>query len=154
MMPVNDAPRDLLAMETDALLREMERHFGDRGEKPFRARQVMRWVYEGDAVSFDDMTDLPAREREALAESYRLAEPPPHTVERSADGTAKHLWQLEDGELPGGEPERTALGLEVQLQRGAADLGGGDPVAATAGQHVPSDHAGEVGDQPAEYEGR
>jgi 23S rRNA (adenine2503-C2)-methyltransferase len=98
-MSVNDAPRDLLAMGPDELLREMERHFDSRGVKPFRARQVSRWIFQGDATSFEDMTDLPAREREGLAASYRLQEPPAHTVERSSDGTAKHLWRLEDGEL-------------------------------------------------------
>lgn len=86
-------------MEPDALLRELERHFESRGQKPFRARQVSRWVFDGDATSFDDMTDVPAAEREALDASYRLGEPPPHTVERSSDGTAKHLWRLDDGEL-------------------------------------------------------
>jgi 23S rRNA (adenine2503-C2)-methyltransferase len=86
-------------MGPDELLREMERHFDSRGVKPFRARQVSRWIFQGDATSFEDMTDLPAREREGLAASYRLQEPPAHTVERSSDGTAKHLWRLEDGEL-------------------------------------------------------
>jgi 23S rRNA (adenine2503-C2)-methyltransferase len=98
-MSENDAPRDLLALGPDDLQRELERHFAARGQKAFRARQVARWIFEGDATSFDEMTDLPAKEREALATHYRLAEPASHTVERSSDGTAKHLWRLHDGEL-------------------------------------------------------
>ena len=98
-MSSSDPPRDLLGLDPDALLRELERHFASRGQKPFRARQVSRWIFEGDVTSFDEMTDLPAGEREALAGSYRLGEAPAHTVARSADGTAKHLWRLDDGEL-------------------------------------------------------
>jgi 23S rRNA (adenine2503-C2)-methyltransferase len=45
------------------------------------------------------MTDLPAAEREALAEAFTLREPEVDQVQRSSDGTAKHLWRLHDGEL-------------------------------------------------------
>ena len=98
-MPSSEAPKDLLGLEPDLLHRELERYFESRGQKPFRARQVVRWVFEGDARSIDEMTDLPAKEREALAETFRLREPEEHTVARSEDGTAKHLWRLDDGEL-------------------------------------------------------
>jgi 23S rRNA (adenine2503-C2)-methyltransferase len=98
-MSPTDGPTDLLGLDPDVLARELERHFEARGTRAFRARQVVRWIFEGDATSFDDMTDLPQAEREALAERYTLSEPPAHTVERSADGTAKHLWRLADGEL-------------------------------------------------------
>jgi 23S rRNA (adenine2503-C2)-methyltransferase len=98
-MARNDAPLDLLGLDPDTLQQELARHFAVRGQKEFRARQVARWIFEGDAVSFDDMTDLPLDEREALKASYRLEEPPAHTVDRSSDGTAKHLWRLPDGEL-------------------------------------------------------
>ena len=98
-MSATDGPIDLLGLDPDVLLREMERHFEARGTRAFRARQVVRWIFEGDATSFDDMTDLPQVEREALAAHFTLAEPAAHTVERSEDGTAKHLWRLADGEL-------------------------------------------------------
>ena len=97
--PASPPKTDLLGLEPDLLAQELERHFSGRGQKAFRSRQVARWVFEGDARSIDDMTDLPLQEREALAERYTLQEPEAETVARSSDGTAKHLWRLPDGEL-------------------------------------------------------
>ena len=33
-------------------------HFREMGEKPFRAKQVMRWMHQAGAAGFDEMTDL------------------------------------------------------------------------------------------------
>ena len=74
-------------------------HFAARGERPFRVRQAMAWLYERDALSFTELTDLPVREREALAAAFSLCVPETARVERSTDGTVKHLWKLADGEL-------------------------------------------------------
>ncbi|MDT8339982.1 MAG: 23S rRNA (adenine(2503)-C(2))-methyltransferase RlmN [Longimicrobiales bacterium] len=98
-MPDPAPTLDLLGLEPDVLQQELERHFALRGQKAYRARQVMRWIFSGDARSLDAMTDLPAAERAALADRFRLREPEVATVARSRDGTAKHLWRLEDGEL-------------------------------------------------------
>jgi 23S rRNA (adenine2503-C2)-methyltransferase len=45
------------------------------------------------------MTDLPLAERDALAAAFRLSSPEIAAISTSADGTVKHLWRLEDGEL-------------------------------------------------------
>lgn len=74
-------------------------HFTQRAQPSFRAGQVRRWLYEGDAADFSEMTDIPAAERAALAERFVLGEPDLATTEVSRDGTAKHLWRLGDGEL-------------------------------------------------------
>ncbi len=92
-------PTDLLALVPDVLQAELARHFETRRQKAFRARQVMRWIFETDARTFDEMTDLPAGERAALAAAYRLGELDVDTVSVSQDGTAKHLWKTHDGEL-------------------------------------------------------
>ncbi len=76
----------------------MRRHFEARGQPPFRTDQVTRWIYEAHAEDFSRMTDLPAVERTALAEAFRLDVPESATVAVSADGTAKHLWKLDDSE--------------------------------------------------------
>ena len=91
-------PVDLLGCEPDTLQSELERHFTARGQKPYRARQVARWLYHTHVRSFDEMTDLPAAERAALAEAFVIGEPDIDTVQVSEDGTAKHLWRLHDGE--------------------------------------------------------
>lgn len=121
-MPADRPPLDLLGLEPDVLLQELERHFTARGQKAFRARQVSRWVFEGDARSIDEMTDLPAAEREALTKSFVLREPEAETVARSRDGTAKHLWRMHDGELVESVliPSGDRLTLCISSQAGCA----------------------------------
>jgi len=69
----------------------------EMGEPPYRAGQIVRWVYGRGARSFAEMTDLSAGLRERLA--GRLAFPTPLValVQRSADGTRKYLIELADG---------------------------------------------------------
>jgi 23S rRNA (adenine2503-C2)-methyltransferase len=94
-----DALQDLLELSQEQVEAALSSHFAARGERGFRVRQVLPWLYERDAMTFDEMTDLPARERAALAEAFTLANPEPARVERSTDGTAKQLWRMADGEL-------------------------------------------------------
>ncbi|MFC1660599.1 23S rRNA (adenine(2503)-C(2))-methyltransferase RlmN, partial [Gemmatimonadota bacterium] len=65
----------------------------------YRARQVMDWVYDHLAPEFGAMTNLPQKEREALEGRFLLREPAAAKISRSSDGTVKHLWRLDDGEL-------------------------------------------------------
>lgn len=95
-----DQPRpDLLSLEPDELRQTLLRHFAARGQPAYRAGQVQRWIFEGLARSADEMTDLPAAERVALDEAFRVDEPTPDRVSVSGDGTVKHLWRLSDGHL-------------------------------------------------------
>ena len=68
-------------------------------EPAYRADQLAKWVYGGEAQTIPQMTNLPRGLREALAEKFVLAEPEVERVSRSKDGTTKHLWRLGDGEL-------------------------------------------------------
>jgi 23S rRNA (adenine2503-C2)-methyltransferase len=90
---------DLLSVSREAATELLGAHFTTRGQRGFRVRQALAWLYERDAMSFDEMTDLPIAERRALAESFTLAAPETARVERSTDGTVKHLWRMTDGEL-------------------------------------------------------
>lgn len=94
-----DERTSLLEFLPDALDRALVDHFQSRGQPAFRGSQVRRWLYDSDAADFGAMTDLPERERVALAETFVLGEPALATVKVSRDGTAKHLWNLGDGEL-------------------------------------------------------
>ncbi|HEX2201884.1 MAG TPA: 23S rRNA (adenine(2503)-C(2))-methyltransferase RlmN [Longimicrobium sp.] len=109
----------LLPEEAEAVLRD---HFASRGQPAYRAGQVRRWIYERDALSFDEMTDLPAGERAALAGSLALTAHAAAKVSRSTDGTAKHLWRLPDGELIESVliPTSTRLTLCISSQAGCA----------------------------------
>jgi len=76
-------------------LTEMTEFFAGLGEKPFRARQVFRWIHQGGVADFAEMTDLAKSLREKLP-LHCVIEPPVQQVEqRSADGTVK--WLLDVG---------------------------------------------------------
>ncbi len=45
---------NLLNYDVDGLIL----YFADMGEKPFRAKQVMRWMHQSCALNFNEMTDL------------------------------------------------------------------------------------------------
>jgi 23S rRNA (adenine2503-C2)-methyltransferase len=89
------APRGLLELSSAELLAWLEA----RGQLPLRARQIRRWIAQGRATSFAQMTDLPAALREELAREFT---PLATQVERclvSSDGTHKLLLRLSDGNL-------------------------------------------------------
>ena len=69
------------------------------GQPSYRARQLVAWLYQRSTPSLDEMTDLPAAVRAALAEAYTIDRPRIVEVLRSADGTRKYLWRLADGVL-------------------------------------------------------
>ena len=92
-------PVDLLGLPPDELELRLGSHFCSVGAPSYRGEQVLRWIYETVVRSSGGMTNLTARDGERLARSFALAEPEVVRVSRSSDGTAKHLWQLADGEL-------------------------------------------------------
>jgi 23S rRNA (adenine2503-C2)-methyltransferase len=109
----------LLPDEAEAVL---SAHFAGRGQPKYRAKQVVKWVYERLAGGFEEMTDLPAAERDALKEAFELTAPAVAKLSRSVDGTAKHLWRLKDGELIESVliPTPSRLTLCISSQAGCA----------------------------------
>lgn len=67
-----------------------------RREPPYRAAQIHKWLFQKGAASFAEMSDLPARLRQALEEEFSLGRL--KTVRRAAsrDGTLKFLFGLSD----------------------------------------------------------
>lgn len=90
---------DLLSLRPVELRSRLDAHFAELGQPRFRAKQVVKWILEKRAPSFETMTDLPAGERAALADVFVLAEPELAVNSVSTDGTEKQLWRLDDGEL-------------------------------------------------------
>jgi 23S rRNA (adenine2503-C2)-methyltransferase len=77
---------------------EMESLLEARGLEGYRSRQIVEWLYIKDARAFKDMTNLPARLREELAEEFRIADLKPANVQISrSDRTKKFLFALDDG---------------------------------------------------------
>ncbi|MEO6423486.1 MAG: 23S rRNA (adenine(2503)-C(2))-methyltransferase RlmN [Candidatus Nitrotoga sp.] len=69
--------------------------FDSMGEKPFRARQILRWVHKVGESDFAAMTDIAALLREKLQQQAYVAAPQVMRDEISADGTRK--WLLDVG---------------------------------------------------------
>ncbi|MCX7817010.1 MAG: 23S rRNA (adenine(2503)-C(2))-methyltransferase RlmN [Syntrophales bacterium] len=81
----------------DMTLEEMEAYFAEMGKERYRARQVMKWLYQRGAQSFDVMTDLSKEFRDKLKEMVEIRDPEIVKTSTSIDGTKKVLFQLEDG---------------------------------------------------------
>src|SRR5262245_58825842 len=92
--------------------------FETLGQKSFRAKQVMQWLYQRHVTDFDAMTDLSAALRKELAEIATAELPPVLKNERSADGTRKWLLNVGAGQavetvfIP--EPKRGTLCISSQ----------------------------------------
>ena len=117
-----DRTPDLLSMLPDEVEAALGAHFEALGERGFRVRQTMAWLYQRDALSFDEMTDLSLEARASLAQAFTLASPATARVEQSSDGTVKHLWQMSDGELVESVliPASDRLTLCISSQAGCA----------------------------------
>ena len=78
----------------DFTLPALTEWFASLGEKPFRAKQVFRWVHQRGVADFDAMTDLAKSLREKLKERAEVRPPEILSEHRSADGTVKWLFDV------------------------------------------------------------
>ena len=67
------------------------------GEKPFRAEQIFKWLYQEKVKSFDDMTNLSLELREKLKQNYTMCNFKILRKQESKDGTIKYLFDVLDG---------------------------------------------------------
>ena len=82
---------NLLDYDQDALTA----WFAERGEKPFRAKQALRWVHRGLVDRIDAMTDLAKATRSSLARDAEIRAPAIVRDSTASDGTRK--WLLDVG---------------------------------------------------------
>ncbi len=79
---------------------ELADYLKARGLPQFRAKQIFDWLHAKQAVSFEEMTNLPKTLIASLNEDAFIAV---HTIEKKlvsqADGTVKYLFRLPDGEF-------------------------------------------------------
>jgi 23S rRNA (adenine2503-C2)-methyltransferase len=84
----------------DLDIHELEAFVTSLGEPGFRARQLWDWFYRQYAQEFEEMTNLPKRLREQLAERATLSIGEIASVQDSSDGqTEKVLFRLHDGQF-------------------------------------------------------
>ena len=83
----------------DLTLDDLKKYFISIGLKPFRAIQVYEWLYRFHVRSFDLMTNIKKEVIEHLKQDFeiKLYEVVDH--QKSADGTEKFLFRLQDGNL-------------------------------------------------------
>jgi 23S rRNA (adenine2503-C2)-methyltransferase len=65
------------------------------GSRPFRARQLMHWLYKRGCGNFDEMTDLSREFRRELGVRAEVRPPQILTVQRASDGTCKWLLRAD-----------------------------------------------------------
>ena len=81
----------------DYNLEELKKELIDMGEKPFRAEQIFKWLYQEKVTSFDDMTNLSLELRKKLEENYTMCNYKILKKLQSKDGTIKYLFDVLDG---------------------------------------------------------
>jgi 23S rRNA (adenine2503-C2)-methyltransferase len=89
---VNEAVKhNLLGLDAE----ELSRYFLTLGEKPFRARQVLRWIHQLGEPDFASMSDLSKALRDKLAQTACVAPPQIVGDTPAQDGTRKWLVKVD-----------------------------------------------------------
>ena len=88
-----DAKRNLLEMDAAA----MAAFCAELGEKPFRAKQLLRWIHVSGQSDLDAMTDLAKSFRIKLDASTQISMPQIIKDSTAADGTRKWLLDVGNG---------------------------------------------------------
>ncbi|EON3365382.1 bifunctional tRNA (adenosine(37)-C2)-methyltransferase TrmG/ribosomal RNA large subunit methyltransferase RlmN [Yersinia enterocolitica] len=128
-MPIDAAPLSDNAVATaapatskinllDLNRQQMREFFAEMGEKPFRADQVMKWMYHYCYDDFEQMTDINKGLRAKLQRVAEIRTPEVAQEQRSTDGTIK--WAIKVGDqqvetvyIP--EGERATLCVSSQV---------------------------------------
>ena len=83
----------------DLTRRQMREFFAELGEKPFRADQLVKWIYHFGEDNFDNMTNINKKLREKLKSVAEIKSPEVAVEQRSADGTIKWAMQVGDQQV-------------------------------------------------------
>ncbi|MGE6232706.1 bifunctional tRNA (adenosine(37)-C2)-methyltransferase TrmG/ribosomal RNA large subunit methyltransferase RlmN [Aeromonas media] len=92
---MSETKTNLLDLDRDA----MRAFFVELGEKPFRADQIMKWIYHSGCDDFDQMSNVNKALRERLKAIAEIRAPEISREQRSADGTIKWALQVGDQEV-------------------------------------------------------
>lgn len=81
----------------DFTLEELKENLKEMEEKPFRAEQIFKWLYDDRVSSFDDMTNLSIDLRAKLNDIFYIKEFKVLKKQVASDGTKKYLFDVLDG---------------------------------------------------------
>lgn len=97
----------------------------NRLEMPrFAAKQIARWLYDKHATTIEAMSDLSARHRALLAETYEVGFTAPEKVSISTDGTKKYLYRtsqnhfIESAYIPDGDRATLCISSQAGCRMG------------------------------------
>ena len=92
---MTDSLVNLMDLDPDTLKDFVVAH----GEKPFRATQLLKWIYQWGVVNFDEMTNIKKETRALLKEISYIHAPEIVSEQKSSDGTIKWAMDIGDGQL-------------------------------------------------------
>ena len=107
-------------------LEELRGVAAECGLKPFAAKQLARWLYVNRATDIDQMTDISLAGRERLKAGYRIGVTEPLRRDVSADGTAKYLFEGQQGRqveavmIPDGERRTLCVSCQAGCKMSCA----------------------------------
>jgi 23S rRNA (adenine2503-C2)-methyltransferase len=92
------------------------------GIAPYRAGQIMRWIYGRGVAGFDEMTDISKKIRMLISDHFKFSGLKPQKIEISRDGSKKYLFCLDDGNAIESVliPEKDHYTLCISTQVGCA----------------------------------
>lgn len=78
-------------------LKDLENYFAKKGVKPYKAKQVFKWLYEKRINDYSLMSDLSKDLINVLSKELDINWLKIKNSQKSKDGTIKFLFELEDG---------------------------------------------------------
>ena len=101
---------------------ELTLWFISKGIQPYRAGQILKWIYLRQADTFDVMTDIKKEIRNQLSQDFIICRLKKTRTETSQDGSKKYLFKLNDGKYIESVliPEKDHYTLCISSQVGCA----------------------------------
>ena len=78
---------------------QLQAFFQEAGEPQYRLKQLLEWIWEKRALSFEEMSNLPLQLQQLLSAHFEFRNVAVHQVQKSMDGTMKNAVQLFDGKV-------------------------------------------------------
>jgi 23S rRNA (adenine2503-C2)-methyltransferase len=113
---------NLLNLTPEHALLALNAFCAGEGQPAYRARQILRRLWQAPVRSFAEITELPKAFRERLEQSFEIPSLELITSQRSTDGTEKFLFQMHDGQAieTVAIPDDNRLTLCISSQAGCA----------------------------------
>jgi 23S rRNA (adenine2503-C2)-methyltransferase len=120
--PATATRENLLNLVPSEALERLLAFMQAEGQPAYRARQVLRRLWQAPAPSFEAMTELPEVLRARLAERFDMPRLSLMAHQTSSDGTRKFLFRMADGQAieTVAIPEGNRLTLCISSQAGCA----------------------------------